>query len=250
MPVQINVAKSRSPRYPRLSVLTSVGYARKIYEGAHRSEIDSDTAYRVMGFAGKNGASATALGALRQFGLVDGLRGDLRISDLALRILEPSCTDEYVESLHEAANKPDVFEAVLRQFPEGLPSSDEAVRSFLIRNLQFSRAGADDLISSLRETLSELEAENSRNGSKSVSPEIQSAVGVEKEQPERSPPKDMARSIFPAEGQLEEFIRIPLTRDCNAELRLSGPITDDAIARLIKYIDLMKDVWTESPKEL
>lgn len=242
MAVPTNVSKGRSPRYPRISVLNAVSYARRLYEGAHRSEMDSDTAYRVMGFAGKNGASATVLGAVRQFGLVDGLRGNLKVSDVAMRLLEPSSRAEYVEALHEAAYNPDVFGALFNQFPEGIPKSDDPIRSFLIRMLDFSRSGADECIGSFRETLSELDSESDQAIRKDVA-EITQALPeplhIERPVPPVQPIQ--ARELSPT----EEFVRIPLTRECMAELRFSGPVCEEAIARLIKYIELMKDVWAD-----
>lgn len=247
MPVHMNFPKGRSPRYPRISIIEAIGYARKLYDGAHRSMVDSDTAYRVMGFAGKNGASATVLGALRQFGLVDGLRGDLRISDLALRIFEPSTREEYVEALHEAANKPDAFDALFRHFPDGVPKSDEALRSFLIRSLEFSKNGADDCIASLRNTLAELEASGEREVPAEAKPAaMPSALHQGTQECERISGVETQLAVRGRESEGTELVRIPLTRDCTAELRFSGPITEDAVARLIKYIDLMKDVWTDS----
>ena len=42
-----------------------------------------------------------------------------------------------------------------------------------------------------------------------------------------------------------ELVRIPLTRDCTAELRLAGKVTSAAIDRLVQYIELMRGVWAE-----
>ena len=120
---EFDVSQGRSPRYPRFPLLASVNYARRLYDGAHRSTVDTLTAYRVMGFAGKSGASATALGATRQFGLVESANGGVRISDLGLSILQPSSDEEYSSALHQAAKQPQVFGQILSHFDE-LPRSD------------------------------------------------------------------------------------------------------------------------------
>lgn len=39
--------------------------------------------------------------------------------------------------------------------------------------------------------------------------------------------------------------RIPLTRNCNAELQFDGEVSTKAIDTLVRYIALMKDVWAE-----
>jgi len=199
-----------------------------------------------MGFTGKNGASATALGAVRQFGLVDGLRGDIRISELGLRILEPGNKGEYIDALHEAVDQPDVYAAINAQFSEGVPRSDEPIRSFLIRTLGFSKSGADDCIASFRESATELERETSRmmvERTETAEPELQ-AVSFDNI---ATVSRDIVRrEENVASSSAAEFVRIPLTRECSAELRFSGPITSDAVTRLLRYIDLMKDVWAET----
>ena len=249
MSSNFDIVKGRSPRYPRVSLLNAIHYARALYDGAHRSAISSDTAYKVMGFSGKNGTSATALGSVRQYGLVDGLRGDLKVSELALRLLEPSDRPEYEKSLLEAAYKPEIFGILSRHFEGKIPKSDEPIRSHLIRVLDFSKAGADECISSLRETLQELEQEIGRyiDITEAVQDQITN-VPIEAETHNDTSTKPL-ESKFPPDGQRTamagEFVRIPLTRECTAELRFSGPVTEEAAIRLMKYIDLMKDVWAE-----
>src|SRR4051812_23505010 len=86
--------RTRSPRAPKHSLQEAIGFAQAIYDAVHRSQIDSNTAFRLMGFAGKSGSSATALGSMRQFGLIEGLGEKTRITDLALKILEPASAFE------------------------------------------------------------------------------------------------------------------------------------------------------------
>jgi len=235
---EFDVSQGRSPRYPRFPLLASVNYARKLYDGAHRSTVDTLTAYRVMGFAGKSGASATALGATRQFGLVESSKGGVRISDLGLSVLQPSSDEEYISALHQAAKQPQVFEQILSHFDE-LPRSDEPIRSYLIRNLGFSKSGADDCIAALRETLGELP---SKSGSQSTPESIDGPrdfKGSQHQAPVRVP--SIAESAHPLENSV---MRFPLTRDCEAELRFSGPLSAQALDRLGRHIELLKDVWS------
>ncbi|MEO5772904.1 MAG: hypothetical protein ABIQ32_02130 [Sphingomicrobium sp.] len=236
-------SKGRSPRYPRVSLNNAVGYARKLYDEAHRSAVDPDTAARLMGFRGKSGASAVALGAVRQFGLVDGLRGSLRISDVALRILQPVSAEEEEEARHEAAFRPEVFDSVLAHFEAELPRSDEPIKAYLIRTLGFSRAGAEDCVASLRKTLIELDEYRSE-APRSVSSPPASALTIVDAEPAPVAPQSRGQSHISNSG--EKVYRIPLTRDCSAELQIVGEVTEAAIERLIRYIELMKDVWAES----
>lgn len=234
--------RSRSPRFPSYPLNEAIGYAERIYDGVHRSAIDSATAFRLMGFAGRSGASATALGAVRQFGLIDGIGERTRISDLALRILEPASPAEKEAALIEAANQPNVFALMLERFDGRIPSADEPVRAFLIRELGFSKSGADDCIASMRKTFAYV----------SDIPEV-----TQREETESRNSSDGNNDSKAADAQVEsrmeatdsnalQRIRIPLTKECAAELSFVGTPSERAIVKLIKHIELMKEVWSEN----
>lgn len=234
------ILQGRSPRYPRYPLMTSIGYSKRLYEGAHRSVTDTLTAYKVMGFTGKSGASATALGSARQFGLVENVKGGVRISDLGMQILEPASQQEYLHALHVAANTPPVFERLLTHFGE-LPRSDEPIRSYLIRQLEFSKSGADDCISALRRTMAEMSSANLSSEVENWLPEGRAPQALET--PTGNVASGAAAAGEPVYVPMSELIRIPLSKECTAELRLIGEITPPAIQRLVQYIELMKDVW-------
>lgn len=231
------VSKGRSPRYPRISLETAIGYARRLYDEAHRSQVDPDTAARLMGFSGKSGASAIALGAVRQFGLVDGLRGSLKVSDLAMKILQPSSVAEAEDARSECAFKPEVYDRLVGHFDGQLPRSDEPIKAHLIRVMGFSQAGAEECVGTLRRTLEELEA---------------FSLTARREEPVSAPPAESIETLSPhlaaakpPETSQGELVRIPLSKECTAELKLIGKIDRDSIDRLIQYIELMKGVWAE-----
>jgi hypothetical protein len=227
----------RSPRAPRHSLRDAVRYTRMIYGAVHRSPVDSMTAYRVMGFAGKSGSSATALGSIRQFGLIEGIGDKTRVSDLAMRVLEPSSEQEHSEALAESAHRPEVFRLLFERFENRVPPADEPLRAFLIRDLGFSPGSASDCIDSFRETLTELElakaaVEEVVQPHPSPSPEIA-------ETPSQSSPE--ARLNMPSSDGT--VISLPLTRYCSAELAFKGRVTAKAIANLLRHIELMEEVW-------
>jgi hypothetical protein len=239
--------RSRSPRFPSHSLDQAIVFVRKIYEGVHRSSVDSLSAMQLMGFSGKSGASATALGSIRQFGLIEGTGDKTRVSDLALKILEPIDEQERALGVNEAGRYPDVFEQIFDRFDGRLPTVNEPIRAFLIRELGFSKSGADDCLESIRATLQFME--NFPIGSQS------SAVS--------KIDTDLATSTVPASSsdyepfelhqqspnipiaESAEQMVIPLTRECKASLRFEGPVTEKALANLIRHIELIKETWAE-----
>lgn len=232
--------RSRSPRAPKHSLRQAIDYARLIYKGVHRSPIDAMTAFELMGFTGKSGASATSLGSIRQFGLIEGTGDKTRVSELALAIFEPSSEQERAEAIIEAANKPEVFRSINDRFNGRVPTADEPIRAFLIRELGFSRGGSEETIASLRSTEQDVQEARAQLTS-TASPR-----GPQESQIEDR--KDRSQSREYAEVQTSaprKILHIPLTKECSAELQLIGDVSERAIANLIRHIELMKDVWAE-----
>ena len=223
--------RSRSPRFPSYPIKDAIVYAEKIYAGVHRSAIDAQTAFRLMGFAGKSGASATALGSIRQFGLIEGIGDNTRISDLALRILEPGTPTERRDAILEAARKPEVFRAIIDRFDGRVPTSDEPVRSYLIRELGFSKRGVEECLASLRATLDmvgDFSADSSPTQQPSEAPQEGSKLQNEPESPSHT-----------------DSIRIILTRDCTVALIFNGTVTERALTHLIRHLELTKESLAE-----
>lgn len=237
------VSKGRSPRYPRISLGDAIGYARRFYTEAHRARVDAETAAQLMGFSGRSGASAVALGAVRQYGLVDGLRGDMQVSELALKILQPVSREEEVEAKHEAAFRPEVFDALSAHFDGDFPRSDEPLKAHLIRSMGFSQTGAVECVSSLRKTLEEIDRSSgpaTSEPAKAFAPDVPVDGGAGE-----SATVETEIPLAQTQSTQSELVRIPLSKSCTAELRLLGEIDQPSIDRLIQYIQLMRDVWAE-----
>lgn len=231
----------RSPRYPRHTLPKAIEMVEKLFAGAHQSKVDSDSAAKVIGYAGSTGGAAqSALAALRQYGLVDGLRGDIAVSELAMRILQPMDEAERVDAIRAAAMKPEIFGRVLGQFDGRLPGSDEPIRSFLIRHEGFSTAGAEELIDALRSSLASVPETPSKSADTTEAAEAgeAEAVGADADQTNNPPPPAAA----PVKGEL---ITLPLGQNCKAELRLIGDVTDASYARLIRHLELLREIAAE-----
>jgi hypothetical protein len=234
----------RSPRYPRVSLAKCLEMTKKLFQGTHRSKVDVDTAAKVIGYASSSGgAAASSLGALRQYGLVDGLRGDVAVSELAMRILEPMNDEERVDAIRQAAMEPEIFSRVMNQFNGKLPLSDEPVRAFLIRQEGFSGSGADELIGVLRETLSALPDVVALN---TVEGRVEEA-GEHHSETKLATYTDLPSSSSPVEAKREEgeLIRLPLGAGSRAEVRFVGAVSATSYARLIRHLELLREMLVE-----
>jgi len=234
--------RSRSPRFPGYALRESIEFARKIYGGVHRATVPSETIFKLMGFAGKSGPSSSALGSLRQFGLIEGMGDRTRITDLALSIVQPASEDERIDGVRQAARNPEVFRLVYDRFEGHIPSTDDPIKAYLIRELGFSKRGADECLNSLRKTLrtlEELTGDGAFNEADDATPadEMDVAPGRARMEP--------ILATSSSNSHQGEFIRIPLTRDCVAELRFQGKVSERAITNLQRHVELMKEVWAE-----
>lgn len=236
----------RSPRYPRQSLSTSLEMVRKIFNGVHQAPVDADTAAKLIGYSNsRSGAAAGALGALRQFALLDGLRGEVAVSDLSMRIIQPMDEQERVAALHEAAGKPEMFGRIIHQFGGRLPAADEPIRAFLIRQEGFSSSGSNELIKTLRETMGAL-PETPTEGATEAEAQAEFSPGDPSTDRNETGTSQFHQapslSGLPKEGEL---VTLPLGQNSRAELRLVGKVTAKTYERLIRHLELLKDMAAE-----
>jgi hypothetical protein len=232
----------RSPRYPRQNLNISLEMVKKVFEGVHQSQVDADTAAKLIGYTNsRSGAAAGALGALRQYGLLDGLRGGVSVSELSMRILQPMDEQERAVALHEAASKPEMFGRIISQFGGRLPSADEPIRAFLIRQEGFSSGGANELIKTVRDTLGSVPNIDQTPDAQAVDEVRNAKVSRNGEVQEPSIPSVGAENLS-SPAQLGELITLPLGNGARAELRLVGDISATSYARLIRHLELIRDM--------
>lgn len=152
--------ETRSPSYPQMNLGKALDLAAKLYKGIHRGSVGNAEAQQIMGYAPRSGSALAALSALKRFGLMEGRDPHIKLTELALQILEPSDARERAEGIAQAATKPEMFAEVLESFGGKMPA-DSAIRAKLVRDRGFTSAGADAFIRSFKETFSFAEREAS-----------------------------------------------------------------------------------------
>ena len=147
----------RSPNYPALSLPDAIERCRTIYNKQHTHAAPREQVVQSMGFAGINGASATAYSALLKYGLLRREGDESRLSERAMCILHPNSVEEKAEALQAAAMEPALFGELADKFPGPLPA-DDILRNYLIRK-NFTPAAATIVILTYRETMDLVERE-------------------------------------------------------------------------------------------
>ena len=235
--------RTRSPRYPSYPLPKAIEFAGRIYQGIHRSSVDSMTVLKLMGFAGRSGASATALGTVRQYGLIQGYADETRISELALSIFEPASPSEKIASLREAGSTPIVFRQLYERFSGSLPNSNEAMRAYLIRELGFSSKAADECIGAIRVTEAYI---SSFVTAEEVSEDLLSRSNSGEDKSLESDPLKTAFLHDSEEVQASsEIMSFKLSKECRVQMRFDGELSQNALTTLLRYVELMRDSLSE-----
>lgn len=142
--------RERSPEYPAESLKRCIELAQKLYERDRQSWTPNQTAVTHLGYNSLNGKSRTVLSAIKKFGLIEYRGRDLRVTDLAMRILVPKNPAEKVAALQEALLQPKLYQWFLDEFPGWDLPSDETLRARLIRDREFNPSAVKGVIDDLK----------------------------------------------------------------------------------------------------
>jgi len=143
----------RSPSFPFISLPGAVHRAQHLYEAEHRNLVRTEIAVSHWGYSARSSAGAQTIAALRAYGLLEDVRGELRLTDRARHILiqEPGSTERN-DLLRQAALSPPLFSKLWERYRGDLPS-DKNLRSWLVEGLKVNERSVADLLRSYRETL-------------------------------------------------------------------------------------------------
>lgn len=144
------MGNTRSPNYPACSLADAVGMLAKFWKQEARTTVPASVAAVAIGYKSLSGPARTGLASLKKYGLLADEKQGMRVSPLALRILNPVDNDDKIQALREAALRPELFKQL---FETHASASENALKAHLINTLGFSDIGARTLIKSFKETI-------------------------------------------------------------------------------------------------
>ena len=149
----MNAPKVRSPSFPFISLSEALHRVRELYNAERRNLVHPDVAVACWGYSPRSSGGKQTIAALRAYGLLEDIRGDLRLTDRAQHILvrEPG-TAGRDDLLRQAALSPPVFARLWERYGADLPS-DKSLRTYLVLELKFNENSVEGLLRSYRETL-------------------------------------------------------------------------------------------------
>ena len=143
----------RSPSFPFIPLLAAVHRAGELYEAEKRNLIRMEVAVWHWGYSPRSSAGAQTIAALRAYGLLEDVRGELRLTDRAQHILiREEGSRERNDLLRQAALSPPLFSKLWERYGTDLPP-DRSLGSWLVLELKVNERSVEDLLRSYRETL-------------------------------------------------------------------------------------------------
>jgi hypothetical protein len=214
------MGRSRSPSYPQIGLREAVQRVKSVYDRDYQNALTREVAAERLGYSGLNGKSLAVLAALGRYGLVEGRGDEVRVTDLAARILAyPVASPERSEAVAEAARKPALFGRLDERFAGGA-ASDAAIRAWLVTQ-GFIPPAAEAVVRSYRETKQFLAEQpvrqpiSPRPAAEQLSP---GETGLAAEPPAR--PEGIRRAVFGlAEGEVVITAPVFLSAESVDDLR-------------------------------
>ncbi len=128
----------KSPNWPSIPIKEALEKAKLIYLKDRRTPIHYDVVIEHLGFGSKTGPAGRLVSALRQYGLIEKVGENYRISDKAWNIFNlPDDSPERQTLIAEAAMKPKIFKELLAMSSDGQPS-DSTLKRHLVLTKDFN----------------------------------------------------------------------------------------------------------------
>jgi hypothetical protein len=149
----------RSPGYPLFDLGRAIEKTKVIYDKERRSATSSDVIASHIGYSAAKGLGGRAVSALRQYGLIEETAGKYRISELGYTLVHfDHDSDEWLDSVADAARRPTLFRELAEAYPDGLPS-DATLRGDLLKR-GFNPSAIPEVITVFRDSMSLAEQGN------------------------------------------------------------------------------------------
>jgi len=221
------MAHQRSPNCPQITFIDAIEKGRKVYDKEHTHPAAKLVVASDLGYSGISGRSLSMIGALRQYGILEGSGEAMRVSDDAVTYYELEEGDERRAAIDRMAFKPALFSEMRQQFGKSTPS-EANLKHWLIKK-EFLPKAATDLIRVYKANLELVGGEQSGYSGDKIKNEETTM------QPTLSP-TNPGNTQKPLDG-VQTYI-FALSPDTRAELSLKGAVTADDLDMLRDHIEL------------
>lgn len=253
--------RHRSPAYPSIPLEKAIERARTFFQHERRNAAPVVVAGGHWGFKANNSNTLLVVAALKYFGLLtDEGTGDKRtvkLTESALRILLDPDENSAVRArlIKEAALKPKIHAEIWQKWGLELPS-DGTLKSFLLFEKKFNPDSVDGFVAQFKDTI--LFAKLSDSDKNSVNEDATGDAGDDLMQQPAVHARQVADSVgvsdsldfkvirSPSPGvQQKELLNFRVSQDCTVQIIFDGLVTQAAIEKLIRKLELSKDEYPQ-----
>lgn len=234
----------RSPNYPQMNIVQAIERIKKVYAEEHTHSVPDQSIAAALGYTSLNGTSKVVLSAMKKYGLLIASGDGFKVSQDAVSIIELLPDDPTrLVALHKSALRPPVFKQLYEKYGHDLPS-DASLRHYLV-SIGFESDAANQVIRYYKETQNflvtqgSMRAENSESASEAETnkPTVTNLGAMAADASKAAPPLHSG----PPSGTSQ--LRFQVSPDCVAEVSFTSQITQEAIRKLISYLELSMDVY-------
>jgi hypothetical protein len=249
--------KERSPSFPYIGLTKALERAAAIYAHARRHDARVADVAAAWGLAPKSSGTLQTIAALLAYGLLEdqgsGEARKLKITDLAFKALEDQRPGAREGALAEAAMKPKLIAEYVEKWKDGRPADAICISELRI-DRGFTEDGAKAFLRVFDDTGGFTKASNS-----DINNDIPyGAIRQEREKIVDNSPADQRLPPKPAptrqtkgtlmEGERELTTGL-LSKDASFRLIVSGNVGVKEIERLIKKLELDKEILADQENE-
>lgn len=238
------MAHQRSPNCPQVTFQEVAEKGRLLYQREHTHPANKEVVAQSIGYSGINGRSLSMIGALRQYGIIEGPGEGLRVTEDAVTYFELESGAERAAALSRMLFTPPVFAQIHQEFGDTLPS-EQNLKYYLIKQ-GFLPKAAEDVISVYRENIRLVENKPSRyNEDVIATPDKTSGTpaGVT-----LSTPPQLVASAGSVHAFSSSDYTFPLGKGTFADVRIRGDVTAKSLSLLRSHIELLIDALSDQDK--
>lgn len=238
------MARHRSPNCPQISFTEAIEKGRMVYEKEHTHPAVKLVVAQDLGYKGLSGPALATIGALRQYGILEGSSDALKISEDALAYYEMDDGPEKLAAIERMVFFPALFAELKQLFPDKLPSEGNLRHTLITKG--FLPKAAEDVISVYKANSELVGGEKPRYSGKNEEPVMPTSNSP------RQPTSGF--NIFgsqpkPSTPEVQTYA-FALSPDTRAELSLRGKITAEDLELLRDHIELtIKALARKTAKE-
>lgn len=255
--------KERSPSFPFIGLTKALDRARAVYSNARRHEVRIGDLASSWGIGAKSSGTAQTLAALLAYGLLEdqgsGEGRKFKVTDLAFKALEDQRPGAREAALAEAALKPKLIAEYVDKWRGGRPADGICISELRI-DRSFTEDGAKLFLKVFDDTVGFTKAgQSDKQIDITELPDGQNDVesgeiAADKSKAVTPPPKPTVDPGWPKakvalmEGERELTTGL-LAKDASFRLIVSGNIGVKEIERLIKKLELDKEILADQDEE-